>query len=271
MKTPGSLPRGRQQLTKLVRSAGDVIYLDDAQSSLGLSRTDAAKRLARWVEQGWLRRVGRGAYVPVPLDSLQSDLVLDDPWLLVPALFSPAYIGGRTAAEHWDLTEQIFRDIAVLTTRPVRRKTQERHGAIFSLKHIQERLLFGTQPVWRGQTRVQVSDVHRTIVDMLNDPALGAGVQHVSDCLASYLKRADRDVDRLTEYASQLANGAVFKRLGFLAEREGADDSFLEVCRQRLTTGNARIDPALTCQRLVTRWRLWVPASWVSGPLTRRD
>lgn len=263
MKTPRSLPRGRQQLTKLIRSAGDVIHLDDAQSSLGLSRTDAAKRLARWAEQGWLRRVGRGAYVPVPLDSLQSDLVLDDPWLLVPALFSPAYIGGRTAAEHWDLAEQIFRDIVVLTTRPVRRKTLERHGTVFSLKHVQERSLFGTRPVWRGQTSVQVSDVHRTVVDMLDDPALGAGIQHVGDCLTSYLNRSDRDIDGLVAYASQLGNGAVFKRLGFFAERAGEDDSLLEACRQRLTTGNAKLDPALTCHRLITRWRLWVPDSWV--------
>ena len=42
---------------------------------------------------------------------LDSEQVVQDPWILVPALFAPAYIGGRTAAEHWDLTEQIFRDI----------------------------------------------------------------------------------------------------------------------------------------------------------------
>ena len=80
--------------------------------------------------------MGHGIYVPVPLDSLDSVHVLDDPWILVPTLYAPAYIGGRTAAQHWDLTEQIFRDIVVLTAQPVRKKSQIRHGAPFSLKHI---------------------------------------------------------------------------------------------------------------------------------------
>ena len=86
MNDPARIPSGRRQLTALARAAGDVIRLDDAQSTLSLTRTAAAKRLARWAEQGWLRRVGRGAYLRVPLDSLQSEVVLDDPWLLVPAL-----------------------------------------------------------------------------------------------------------------------------------------------------------------------------------------
>ena len=29
--------------------------------------------------------------------------------------------------------------------------------------------------------------------------------------------------------------------------------------RKRLTAGNAKLDPALACPRLVTEWRLWVP------------
>ena len=70
-----------------------------------------------------------------------------------------------------------------------------------------------------------VSDVHRTVVDMLDDPAVGGGIQHVADCLAAYLRRGDRDDEKLIEYAARLGNGAVFKRLGFLAERlrDGAE------------------------------------------------
>jgi hypothetical protein len=32
---------------------------------------------------------------------------MEDPWMLVPQMFSAAYIGGATAAHHWDLTEQL--------------------------------------------------------------------------------------------------------------------------------------------------------------------
>ena len=105
---PARLPHGRAQLVRVLAASGDVIQTNTVVAALGISRTEASKRLARWAEQSWLRRVGRGAYVPASIDTLDSTNVLDDAWVLVPALFAPAYVGGRTAAEHWDLTEQIF-------------------------------------------------------------------------------------------------------------------------------------------------------------------
>ena len=259
---PIRLPRGRAQLVRVLSKAGDVIHVEDVVNALQLDRTGAAQRLSRWAEQGWLRRVGRGAYVAAAIDTMGSDRVLDDPWVLVPALFAPAYIGGRSAAEHWELTEQIFRDISVMTAQPVRRKHQERHGTPFSLKHIDERKFFGTKNVWRHRTRVPVSDVHRTIIDMLDDPLIGGGIQHVSDCLAAYLRRDDRDDERLVEYAASLANGAVFKRLGFLAGRLSGGAELSRLCEPHLSGGHAKLDPARDGPLVVTEWRLRVPERW---------
>lgn len=259
------LPLGRAQLVQVLSTAGDVIHVDDVVAALQLDRTGAAQRLSRWTEQGWLRRVGRGAYVAASIDTMGSDRVLDDPWVLVPALFAPAYIGGRSAAEHWDLTEQIFRDIFVMTAQPVRQRRQERHGMPFSLKHIDERKIFGTKNVWRHRTRVPVSDVHRTIIDMLDDPVIGGGIQHVSDCLAAYLRRGDRDDGKLVDYAVNLDNGAVFKRLGFLAERFPGGAELGCLCEPHLSGGHAKLDPARDGPIVVTKWRLRVPERWTRG------
>jgi predicted transcriptional regulator of viral defense system len=259
------LPQGRAQLGQVLAASGDVIHIADVAKILAVSRTEAAKRLARWREQGWLSRVGSGAYVPASLDTLGSERVLDDAWVLVPALFAPAYIAGRTAAEHWDLTEQIFKDIVVVTGQAIRDRHQKRQGFEFTLKHLKPEKIFGTKPVWRHNTKVPVSDVHRTIIDMLDDPALGGGIQQVSDCLNVYLKRSDRSDQRLIEYGDQLGNGAVFKRLGFLVERRNDNAALVGLCRARLTTGNAKLDPALDCKRLISRWRLLLPSSWTPG------
>src|SRR5690348_18245105 len=93
------LPQGRAQLVRVLSAAGDVIHVDDVAGTLQLDRIGAAQRLSRWAEQGWLRRVGRGAYVAASIDTMGSERVLYDPWILVPALFGPAYFGGRAAAE----------------------------------------------------------------------------------------------------------------------------------------------------------------------------
>lgn len=257
-----TIPAGRAKLAAVVRSAGDVILTEHVAKELRVPRQRASKILARWTAQGWLRRVGPGAYVAASLDSLGKEHVLDDPWILVPALFDPAYIGGRTAAEYWDLTEQLFRDIVVITAQPVRKKTLLRHGASFSLKHKDQASMFGTKTVWRHQTKVQISDVHRTIIDMLDDPALGGGIQHITDCLAAYARRDNRDYKKLIEYAIRLGNGSVFKRLGFLAQYLDLPDFPFDACWEQLTAGRAKLDPALSCPRMSTKWRLWIPESY---------
>lgn len=65
---------------------------------------------------GWPRRVRRGLYLVLPLEA-QSDraITVEDPWILADELFSPCYIGGWSAAQHWGLTEQIFRSVFVVT------------------------------------------------------------------------------------------------------------------------------------------------------------
>jgi hypothetical protein len=42
----------------------------------------------------------------------------------------------------------------------------------------------------------------------------------------------------------------------------------LEQCRARLTSGNAKIDPALDCKQLISRWRLLVPTAWARAEIT---
>ena len=101
---------------------------------------------------------------------------------------------------------------------------------------------------------------------MLDAPAMSGGIRHVADCLRAYLSRPDACPDTLIAYADRLGNGAVFKRLGFLAARAGGPEELIAACHERLTQGNVKLDPALPSPRLVRRWRLWVPERWKSEP-----
>lgn len=253
--------RARQRLASVLRKSGDLVSIGDVSEALSLNRTEAAKLLARWNAQGWVRRLRAGFYAPVPITASGQEQVMEDPWVVVPELFGPACIGGWSAAEHWDLTEQLFRSTCVLTARPVRRKEITIQGLPFTLKHVKETSLFGTRNLWRGKTRVPVSTPAKTIIDMLDDPVIGGGIRHVADCLHNYLANSSWRPDELIANADQLGSGAVFKRLGYLAEREG-NDKLVEAARSRLTTGNAKLDPSIPCPKLVKRWRLWIPQGW---------
>jgi predicted transcriptional regulator of viral defense system len=261
-----SLPKGRVQLSQVLRGAGEIVSVDDVSGILRIERQAAAKLLARWNGQGWMRRLRRGFYAPVPMAQLGQEQVLEDPWVIVPELFGPACIGGWSAAEHWGLTEQLFRSIFVLTSRPIREKEQTIEGTPFVLKHVRPEALFATRAVWRGSVRIDVSSPAKTIIDMLDDPAIGGGIRHVADCLAVYFGREDASSDELLTIADRLGNRAVFKRLGFLAERIPGHEALAAACRERLSQGTTKLDPSAPCPRLVTRWRLWVPPSWSQGP-----
>jgi predicted transcriptional regulator of viral defense system len=240
----------------------EVVSVDLASKTLDIDRSRAAKLLSRWRSQGWLRRVGPGLYVPVPLDLAGSEQVIADPWVLVPTLFGQCYIGGWTAAHHWDLTEQLFNETLVFTTRRVGAKRLTAQGTVFVLHNIPPKRLFGLKTLWRGSAKVAISDPARTLIDMISAPETGGGIDHVAECLSAYLGTRSGERDPLIHYAEQFGNGAVFKRLGFLADTQLHDTKLAAACRGRLTQGYAHLDPALSSASLVTAWRLWVPARW---------
>ena len=261
-----TLPPSRQRLATVLRAGRETVSIGAAARALGTDRNEAARILSRWSRQGWLTRVGPGLYAPVPLELAGNEQVLADPWVLVPALFGKCYIGGWTAAHHWDLTEQLFNETVVFTTRRIVKKRVTSQGAVFLLHNIPEKRLFGLKNEWRGSAKVSVSDPARTIVDLLAMPDAGGGIDHVADCLAGYFQRKDADRALVIRYAEQFRNGAVFKRLGFLADTRLHDKALAAACGSRLTQGYADLDPHLAKDHLVTTWRLWVPAHWVGKP-----
>lgn len=254
----------RERLSAVLRGTQGTISVAEAAELLGMPGSDVAKLLARWAKKGWLSRVRRGLYVSVPLESRTADIPLEDAWVIADKLFSPCYIGGWSAAEYWDLTEQIFRTVIVLTVQRPKARRPSIKGTEFLLRTVPDKALFGLKAVWRGRVKVNVSDPTRTVLDMLNDPQLGGGLRSTVDMFGNYLKSETKDIGLLIDYADRLANGAVFKRLGFLLEQYATNEQiFIGQCRERLTAGNAQLDPALKGDKLITRWRLWVPERWV--------
>ena len=187
------LPASRARLASVLRAANEVVSVDIATKTLGIERREAAKLLSRWREQGWLRRIGHGVYVPVPLDLAGSEQVIADPWVLVPTLFGQCYIGGWTAAHHWELTEQLFNETFVFTTRRVIEKRVTAQGAVFLLRNLRPKRLFGLKTLWRDSAKVSIPAVHpaaEASFDILRLPqdvvtvscrSLGNGSQRLQD------------------------------------------------------------------------------------------
>lgn len=251
----------QQRLATLLRATSGTIRIDDAMAALGLNRAHTAKLLAGWHKQGVMRRIAQGLYVPVQPGALGQTQVLDNPWVLVPELYQPGYIGGWSALEYWELTEQLFRSVCVLTNKRTHYGETKLQGVGFYIKHTAEKNIFGTQTIWAESRKLYISDPQKTLLDIIDDPYIGAGLQHTLDCLSEFKKRygQQHSLETLLSYAVQSGNGALFKKLGFLAEKLGFDTAFVDECAKRLTTGYAYLDKTAKDNHLVTKWRLWVP------------
>lgn len=253
----------RERMSAILRGIHYTVNVPEAAHILHTSKEKAAKLLAYWASKGWFSRIQRGTYIPVPIESLTTDVALEDPWIVAEKLYQPCYIGGWSAAEYWDLTEQIFRTTAVFTIKRPRDRHPEISGTHFLLKTTPKRAMYGLKTVWRGQIKVLISDPTRTILDFLVEPKIGGGIRPVIDMFINYLKSEHKNLELLLQYAQQLNNGAVFKRLGFLLEQyDAAETKIIEACKKYLTTGNIKLDPSLETKQLVTRWRLWIPKEW---------
>jgi len=257
----------RERLSALLRGTEGTITNDDAAKLTGLDRAASSKVLARLCEKGWLSRVSRGLYVPVALVAEQRDCVLENVWAIAGRLYSPCYIAGYSAAEHWDFTDRIFLTTVVMTEAQPKDRNPTIRGSPFLVNTISPEKVFGLDHGWYGRVRVSVSDPSRTILDMLCSPELGGGIRSVQDMFREYLASAKwKDLDQLLGYAERFGNGTVFKRLGFLLETNAPQEvDAIERCRQNLTKSKARIAPGVPSEILVERWRLWVPLDWRDG------
>ena len=255
----GISERNRRLLTSLYRSTTGPFSVREAAAALSFTMPRTHRFLAYLAERGWLVRVCRGLYAPIPLDAIDPSAWREDPWVIASKLFGPDYyIGGWTACEHWDLTEQIFRETVVVTTKRVRSKEADIQGFPFRIRRTTPRKTFGTKPVWRDQTRVYVSDPSRTIVDVLDDPTLGGGIRHIADVVHTYFRGEHRDDTLLEDYVRRVGNRTSFKRLGYLLETLDVHaPSLLEVCETSVSSGIGLLDPSLPDEGpVVWRWRL---------------
>lgn len=248
---------GRAELAAVTARGHRFVTVDEAAERLALPPAAAAKKLARWAEQGWLRRVRRGLYIPVPVDVEYPDLWSEDPFSLAAAVWPPCYFTGWTAASRWGLTEQIFRTIVVKTPCRVRKAGQGLLDHEYMVGHVPKSMMdWGLRASWQAGHRVHFADEARTVIDILNAPGIGGGIRHGAEILSAYMSEFDRRP--LLEYGDRLGNRTVFKRLGYLSEQlRLGDEQFLAACMRRLSSGVSLLDPGAPNRGpRVMRWGL---------------
>lgn len=253
---------GRADLAAVFGSGKRFVTPADVVDALGVDPNTAVKRLSRWAEDGWVRRVRRGLYIGVPVDAADPAAWSEDALLAAAAVWSPCYFTGWTAASHWALSDQVFRTTVLKTAKRVRTSRDRLLDHEYLLAHASEEALqWGMKSEWRGETRLRFADPGRTVIDVLDDPSLAGGIRHAAEITSAYLDEYAPEI--LIDYAERSGNHTVFKRLGYVIEVLGLDQPHLvNVSQDRLSAGISALDPGgPQGGRRNMRWRLRINAT----------
>ncbi len=253
----------RNKLSRVLEKNPAILTAVLVSDVLDIPSQESGRLLSRWCKSGWVKRLKRGVYIPVPIDSTSGNVVIEEPNLIADSLFGPGYVAGFSAVKHWDLSEQIIESVTYFTTQKIKDRSPHHGGIKFRLKTINDKRLFGLKPIWYGSKRVNVSDPTKTMVDLFDDPKIVGGISIVCDIFEEYFESKYKDIKLLIDYAKRVNNKTIFKRLGFLLEtRFNCENELLLEIQSYISIGYSALDTSMVSDQYIAKWRLKTSGSW---------
>lgn len=220
--------------------------------------------LAYHRKRGRLLRVRRGLYWVVPPGADPATCAVDA-FLLAAKMTPDAVLAYHTALELYGKAYSVFEEFQYLTARTVRPATFRSYR--FRPVRFPKALIaadkwgIGVETMDRAGVSVRVTNLERTLVDVLDRPDLAGGGEEAWRSLemVEYF-----DLDRVVDYALLLANATTIAKVGFFLDQHRAalmvNDSHLERLRVHRPRQPHYLDrDRRHSGRFVADWNLVVP------------
>lgn len=252
MVTPYTCHSGPALARRLAEQGHRILRADQIgkeAEALGLGGRDSL--LHRLERSGWLLRLRRGLYALPPFAIHGSPL---HEFEIAMALASPAAVSHWSALSFHGLTEQVPREVSILTTTwHARPREAIVLGVRYRFVRVAPDSFFGIRDEWLGDARIQMTDLERTLIDGLERPELCGGFGEVLQAFDSAAGRLE--LPRLVRYGLRFS-AATARRLGWILEEHlGLRSEELEALRSIRSRGYRPLDP--TSQRRGRCNRRW--------------
>ncbi len=219
--------------------------------------------LGYYTRKGHLLRLKRGLYAVVP-PGVDVKSYSVDPFLLAAKMTEESVLAYHTALEFYGKAHSVHESFFYLTStfpRPLTFRGYRFRGVRFPKKLGDEKKLFCVNSEERGGVSVRVTNLERTMVDVLERPELGGGWEEIWRSLESV---EFFNLDQVVEYTLLLKNSTTAAKVGFFLEqhREAlmVNDSHLNaLCNLRPRKPHYMIRTPRKPGRLVGSWNLVVP------------
>lgn len=239
------------ELVRLLASEGDRVFSTERARELaprvGLKEAYLLEALYHLRRGDWIIPLRRGLYA---LSHTVPGVPPAHEFEIAMSLVAPAAVSHWSAMSHHGLTEQLPRNVFVLTTAVsvprVRRGGGDEDGypvggTRYRFVQVKPERFFGIEDVWVSEARVKVTDPERTLLDGLMAPQYCGDF---SEVLHAFEARAPKlDVERIVNYALKLP-AATAKRLGWILEKQKVEPAKLEPLRKLPIKGYRVLDPS---------------------------
>ena len=222
--------------------------IEDAEQ-LGYTNKSVLKViLSRLEKKGWIERIEKGKYIVIPIGAEKGKYTLHE-FVLGSYLVDPCIISYWSALNYYGFTEQIPRTVFIQTTSRKKHQEVTIFGIPYKIIRIKEEKIFGIKKEWFEETKINLTNREKTIIDCLDKPQYAGGIIEV----AKALRTEEYDKKTLVKYAKKINNTGVIRRLGYICE-------FIQIpihLPEIKTRNYLKLDPILPkSNKLNAKWNL---------------
>ena len=203
---------------KTLSKLGETFTVDDVKKISDMNDDVLWVMLHRLETQGWIERIEKGKYMIIPLGAEKGKYTLNE-FVIGSMLVEPYCISYWSALHYYGFTEQIPSTVFIQTTSRKKKQDLEVFGIRYKIIKIKPEKFFGIKTEWFDNDKIFITDREKTIIDCLDKPRYSGGIIEV----IKGIKEQSFDKARIADYANQINNTGVIRRLGFLCEYYGID------------------------------------------------
>jgi len=260
LKTLGPLA-GRLVATLYSRNRS-IFHFQEVAGILG-GRAPASKVLSQLINNGIVTRLKSGTFRLVPFELGFEREYLGNPYIVARELILSGHKNIKekyylSYGSAFDLHQMVTQpQLIVYVSSPKMMRSQTIQGTEFRFVRCKTNDLFGITEIWIDKNeKVFVSDLERTLLDGLRQPAYCGGFSEVAKGFS--IKHPAIDPQKIIDYAVKLDVGAVIRRLGYLMELYQIGSRIhWEFLQTKLTSTYQLLDPELPAEgHHIARWRL---------------
>ena len=249
--------QGSFLLSTLARQDKIIFTTAEARNIL---KKNPKKIMFNLIESKWVLPLKKGLYAIVPLEigpKGADDFLIHD-FIIASYLTKPYFISFWSALNYYGFSDQIPSTVFIATNKSL--KPLEIINTKFLFIKLSKNKFLGLTKIKIEDHEIKIADKNKTIADCLDHPEHSGGLEEVARSI--FFSHKEFSISRIKDYAFQMKNLTILKRLGYILEKTGLMDEYADHFHDfKPSKGYSKLDTiSRTKGKYNEKWQLLINA-----------